>query len=182
MRLNSGYRAEIVRAAIENAFSKEEKALLQREHALAKRSYETLVTPKTRKWIEEAPKGWLAMCTAIDLNVVGMSVTLRTVREIATPESVAGKYSARLGSIPEGTLANEIQELLAAKEDIRARKKTAQATLEALVAQHITTDELAKAWPEGKACWAKLERKVPVPNLPAVRIEDLNKMLGLGVA
>lgn len=182
MRLNSGYRAEIVRAAIENAFSKEEKALLQREHALAKRSYETLVTPKARKWIEDAPKGWLTMCAVLNLNVVGMSVALRTVREIAVPPNVAERYSARLGSIPEGALANEIQELLAAKEDVRARKKTAQATLEALVAQHVTTDELAKAWPEGKACWAKLERKVPIPNLPAVRIEDLNKMLGLEAA
>jgi hypothetical protein len=182
MRLNSGYRAEIVRAAIENAFSKEEKVLLQREHALAKRSYETLVTPKTRRWLDEAPKGWLPMRTHIELNVAGLSVTLHLARESAIPDSIDGKYQAKLGSIPEGVLANEIQELLAAQEAVKARKKTAHATLQALVEQHTTTDDLAKAWPEGKAFLVKLERKVPVPNLPAVRIEDLNKMLGLEAA
>lgn len=182
MRLNSGYRAEIVRAAIEAAFAKEEKKLLQREHTLAKRCYDAVIPAKVRRLLEDLPENWLAHRTSLHFNITGMCVDLSVEKALPVPDNVNGEYRGRLGNVSDGPIAKDVQALLADKDELKARKMKAQATLAALVAQHVTTEELAKAWPEGKAYWNKLERKVPVANLPAVRIEELNSMLGLAEA
>lgn len=184
MRLNLGYRAEIVRAAIEGAFAKEDKKLAQREHALAKRCYDLCIPAKVRKLTEQMPPDWLCEASHLCFNINGMTLSLAAEHRMPVPAQSQAKYSdaGRLGAISDAQIGKDVLALMADKDAVRARKNKAEITLKALVDQHSTTDELGKHWPEGRTYWKALERKIPVSNLPAVRIEELNSMLGLAHA
>lgn len=179
MRLNNGYRREIVRAALAAAFDKEEKKLVAREHRLALRCYEACVPPKLRRVIADFPKGWFRERCDHFFNVAGASIKLVSEHLLAHPYKLEHEFQGRLGAIPAGVLADDVMALVNDKETLRKRRIDAENTLTSLVNQHSSTEGLSEAWPEGAAFMRGLERKVPVANLPAVRIEDLNVLLGL---
>lgn len=180
MRLNTGYRAEIVRAAIAAAFDRDEKKMEKREHMLARKCWDHVVPPKVRKMLAGLPDGWLVTKEDIEFSIAGLSIALKAERALPIPYTVKCHYSQRIGVIPAGPLADEVQQLMADKEDFKKRRKTAIATLEALVAQAYSTETLVAQWPSGEKYVRDLEKKIPVkPTLPAVRIEELNVMLGL---
>jgi hypothetical protein len=179
MRLNSGYRREIVRAAIAGAFDKEAKKLIAREHRLAQRCYDALIPAKLRRAMLEFPKGWFREREDHYFNIAGASIKLKSEHPLAQPYKLEGEYNGRIGVIAAGPLADDVMALVADKETTAARRTEAENTLSSLVNQHSTTEGLIEAWPEGCAFVKDLERKVPVANLPAVRIEELNAMLGL---
>lgn len=179
MRLNSGYRAEIVRAAISAAFDKDEKELTRREHRLAARCYDAVVPLKTRRAISAMPAGWLPTGKSIRFNVGGQSVTFAFGKEMPVSRTY-DRHFDNFGAVSEGALIDEVRKWQGDREDFKTRRTRAEATLQAMVNQASTTQALEDVWPEGKKFWRGLEARIPVSaQLPAVRIAELNVMLGL---
>lgn len=179
MRLNMGYRNEIVRAAISAAFDKDEKELTRREHRLAQRCYDAVVPLKIRRAVASLPDGWLPTSQAIRFNIGGQTRALSAAKAIPVSHAYDRNYNA-LDVVTDAGLVEDVRKLTGDVEDFRARRKRAEETLTAMVNLAATTQALEDVWPEGKKFWRGLEARIPVSaQLPAVRIAELNVMLGL---
>lgn len=179
MRLNSNARDRIISQAMAGTFEKQKHALEVRETALCEKLYNTIVPPKLRKQIADLPPGWISLSGKVRFNVGGQTVDLCHKAGLPTKHGYHC-YTGPVGVVTDVALIDLVRKLQGDMEDYKSSRARAEATLKALLAGIASTETLRKAWPEGKKFYADIETSVPTPpGLPAVRVQELNAMLGL---
>lgn len=186
MRMTATIRQAILAQALDAAFGKRENDIKKRNDALGRRIYNAVVTLKERQAIEALKaaktggRDWFNHHSDdVKFNVGGRALCYHLTSELPIP-STGGFYN-HVGTCNDPALVEATLALCNDEETLKAEREKAEGTLRALLAQHSTTDKLGLAWPEGKKYWLNLENRIiGAPQLPVVRVCELNEMLGLG--
>lgn len=182
-KLTNSTREAIARAAIAFAFDPKEKALAKAEDALAREAHALLFPKKIIDAAKSLPAGWTRKISSLNYNVGGQKIELKASESLHVPaldksNNDAGRSYYIVGAIQPGDLCDRIQGHAQTKEKLRDEKKIAQRQIEAMLAKVTTVKKLAEAWPEGEPFYSKYLDQ-PAPQVPALRVDEINAMLGL---
>lgn len=188
-RLTNDIRTAICDAAVSHAFDPRFAEMMKVEEALAREAYETVFTAEERKKASAIPANWLRYDACLRFNVGGQSITLNLVEPgVPVPyRPKAGKghggYGCNiLGVIQHGDLCDRIQKHAQAVETYKEERRAAQRSVSAMLMAVTTTKRLREVWPEGLQFFVAFEDETARPQLPALRVDEINSMLGLSVA
>lgn len=178
-RLTNWDRDSIISAAVKAAFKAREDAHAVEANALACEAYDFLFLPTERKALLKVPSKWLLMDDEVRLNVGGQTIYLKMTEARAIP---SGSRYSTIGAIPHGDLCERIQAHALAGEKLKESRQEAKAKTKALVYSVNTLAQLQDIWPDGAEFYAFLLSKDTKPAIPALRVEEVNKALGLPLA
>ena len=182
VRLTNDLRDIICRKAVSHAFDPKKEALTQVEHGLAKEAYEAVFSDADRKAVAKVGKDWVRFDSCLKFNVGGLTITLNAAGEgFPVPYRINGYrgYSCNiLGTVEFGELADRIQKHANDLEAYEAERTKAAKQLSAMLSKINTIKKLREVWPEGAQFYSKYEVE-SVAALPAIRVDEINSMLGL---
>lgn len=190
MRLTNQLREQIISDIVDALTTKEETTLKKRESALGIQCYNHLFTKRQRDIMNELPRGWLPEDTCLQFNVGGMAVSLTTDKPVRVPfrqdvsvDETVGTYRSgckRLGNIADEELKQKFLGLHSDQEALKVKVRKMRTDTKAMLDSVQTYAQLEKNWPEGKKFYGKYKPKHGDSQLPAIRVQELNKTLGLG--
>lgn len=180
MRLLKIHRAHLTDRLVAATLAERRLRLKQAEHALAVRLLLDIYGADLFERIKQMPEGWLPVGNCVNFHI--LVADGRTHRTVHLLEYTRLPHSASLyqgvADYAEGHpfaaayyAHREAERALQAEE--RQLKQQVRTTLEAFT----TVEKLAADWPEGYAYFPHdLVAGAPT-NLPALRVEDLNRRL-----
>lgn len=180
-RLTNSMRSDIVYRAVQSSgFDKRMEVLKSQEEDLAERCYNALVSQEDQDLLSKIAEKWIKFQRSLVFNANGWTIQFYDLkRKYPVPEG--WYYNQSLG-ILTGELADEAQAFVQAQQTIREERVECCKKLHGFISRFNTLKQLQKEWPEGSAFYQHFidERQNKVDlNLPAVVIEDINKLLGL---
>jgi hypothetical protein len=174
-RITNSIRESICRKAINAAFKEREEAHAAQEHALGMEAYEAVIPAAERKAAAKMPENWLRMDGCLKFNANGWSVTLCVKPSVPVPQS---PYCQPLGSVT-GDLAERIQAHCTAIKERKEAKHRAEREMTGFLEQFRSIKQMREAWPEGEPFYAEFDVERKSAGVPAVRVAEINKMLGI---
>ncbi len=186
-RLTKYEREAIAAKAVAHAFDPKKVAIETTEDALGREAYAVVIPASESAAAAKMPTNWFRLDKCLRFNVGGQSISLSLSGEgLPVPYQAKGEeygsyHCGRLGTILPGDLCDRIQAHAQAKEDYRNQRGAAYRSVFALVASVTTIKRLREIWPEGEAFFKGYDESAP-SNLPAVRTDEVNAMLGLALA
>lgn len=175
-RLTNTTRYAICTAAIKDRYDPKDEVLKDQEDALFKEAHAHLFKPDELALVAAVPTRWISRDVKMRIIVECMGITISGKDALPFPRSFWSHDNRPV--IKDDALAARIVQNAAAKEKLKAERREATRKLDAILAITPSMKALKKAWPEGAAYYAEFEDK-PAPSVPAVRIEDINDLLGL---
>jgi hypothetical protein len=185
IKLNTSHRDAIQRKLIENKFSPREKQLVLDNEKLALDVYHATFSPSERKKMDELPVGWLRRVHTIRARLGGVDFGYKLAgkKSVPMPAEKCDTYNEQstfLLAVSDGPLAVEARRLERETEAIKTEKEKLRSEIRSVLFNATTANRLITLWPEIKPVVdAVLSVYVVQQNLPAPRVEDLNKALGL---
>lgn len=183
-RLTNDTRNAIARNAIAFAFDPKREALEKEESELAHEVHAHLFKKSDRDLVEKLDPKWIVRITVLKINANGQSIELTSGSALPVPyygsQGNVGNYYYTTGAIPSGDLCDRIQAHAMALEKYKEDRQGAYRKVEAMLTGVTTVKKLREAWPEGEQFYSPFEDK-PAPQVPALRVEEINAMLGLPV-
>jgi hypothetical protein len=185
-KLTKYEREDIARRAVAGAFEQREAELAVAADALAREAYNVIVPLAEQKLAAKLPANWLRRDNCLRYNVGGQDITLCVEGEgFLVPYRAAGSsegsYSCnRQGVIPHGELCDRIQAHAILADQTKNEKRAAYRATLAMLESIGTTTKLHEVWPQGAPFYSPLASKPA--GLPAVRVNEVNAMLGLAEA
>lgn len=174
-RLTIDIRNAIKGDLLAHRFAKEENKIKQENHKLAVRAYNALYTPTERRRMNDLPKGWLEEWNYLIVRLCGITVRL------TLPESRRFPATGRRNfTVNAQDLRDKHDELHAAEQKLAEEKRKASAEIAAILYSVNTINQLVAAWPEVKPFIKK--RIKEAPQLPSIKVEEVNAFLGLKAA
>lgn len=186
-RLTNDMRSAIAEVAVAHAFDPRLADLKKAEDKLAREAFASIFPAKETEAVSKLPEHWFRLDECLKFNVGGQSITLRVegqglrVPYRAKGQSKGGWGCNTLGSIQHGDLCDRIQKHAQAFEAYRDERKNANRVTMAMLNAVNTTKRLREVWPEGLQFFVMYEGEERAP-LPAVRVDEINQILGLPVA
>lgn len=183
-RLTKDLRQAIANAAVAHAFESKLEALKATEDALAREAYAFVIPASEIEAAANMPANWFRLDACLRFNVGGYTVRLQMVGDglpvpyRAKNEEYGGYHCGNLGTIPPGDLCDRIRAHADATEAYKAERRTAYAATIGLLDGVSTLKRLAEVWPAGERFYKRYDDAVPA-SLPAVRISEVNAMLGI---
>ena len=174
-RLTNDMRESISRRCIETQFNKEVEKFKKEEHELGMKCYHDIFDLKIRKAAEALPQKWLRMDGCLRFNVGGYDIRFTVTPPVPVPYSTS---CASLGSVSK-ELAEACQDFANRKKDAKDKADKARIQLSAMLSKIGTVKSLEKTWPEGRAFYKKYLVVNDGAALPAIQVDDINKLLGL---
>jgi hypothetical protein len=176
MRLTNEFKNKLARNVAIETTQKEKDKLKKQEHKLALLCYKSVYSKKERDMAKAMPEGWLRMDRCLRFNVGGQYFNCNPL------EPLPVKYSSGCASLGVITDKEIIEKVAAYKENMEAYKMNFD-KIERVVYSTIrnisTYKVLEKTWVEGKKFYEKYAPKKEDSQLPAIQIEEVNKLLGL---
>lgn len=186
-RLTKYSRKAIASAATAHSFDPKSELLAATEDALAQEAYDSVIPAAEKKAAEAMPSNWYRRDACLRFNVGGYSLHLNLIGDglpvpyKAKGEEYGGYHFGSLGSIPAGDLCDRIQAHAQAKDSLRTERQKAYRAVITMLDGVSTVKRLSEVWPEGEQFCAKYGTTTSA-NLPAVRVDEVNAMLGIGAA
>jgi len=182
-RLTKDLRSSIAYAAVAHAFDPRQDALNKEEDALGREAYAAVLTPAEIKAVKAVPQNWFRSDSCLRFNAGGYTVKLTVSDGMPVPYAPKGDrggyHCGMLGSIPAGDLCDRIQTHVKAVETYREERYKAKQSVLVMLGGVSTLKQLREAWPEGESFFSRHEAVSTGGNLPAVRVDEVNAMLGL---
>ena len=184
VRLTSRHREQITRALLAQRFEQEEKAIEAEQSQLALRAYHERFNQADRKRMIALPAGWMNETNHVSARFGSDDFH----GYLPGKESVRGTAEIGLGygssayviSLPwDHSLSKKHSEWKNRRRKLRADKAKAESDIKQVLSSVTTSARLAEVWPEIKKTVEAVCGAAAPSNLPAPRIEELNKMLGL---
>lgn len=141
--------------------------------SIARKAVETQF--KARHEAHKAEENKLRMDSCLRFNCGGYDLRFTVTPAVAVPYST---HCARLGTLT-GDLAERGQAHANAGQTFRTEYETAYCALLRMLEGVGSVKALHKAWPEGIEFYKTYLTAAPGANVPALRVEEVNKMLGL---
>lgn len=177
VKITNYMREKIRDAAVTAGFAERTEKLAIAEDQIARKVYSYLMDAKVVAIAETLPAEWVARTTAIRVNAGGYNATLQMLEQRVVPYGTSYRYD-RLGDIKHGPLCDEIQTHVNLVKDLTAEKEKAKRATYQMLSGISTIGKLEEVWPEGAAFYAEYKTAPPV-QLPAIRTDEVNAMLGL---
>lgn len=181
MKLTKYIREDIAKSAL-SVFKEREEALRQREHDLGMEGYYAAFTPEDRAKALDLKEGWLREDGCLRFNAGGYNLTFTVNTPVRVPYSTpygCGYSCNVLASIHDEDLVRRMQEFAQEKEKFLEEKKAAYRATLLLVEKFSTVKALKEAWPEGYEFYKSYDGSPVRAKLPAIRVDEINAMLGL---
>lgn len=180
MRLTNSTRDSIVADVMQATFKKEQEAFKKEENALALRLYNHVVAADVQKTAKKLPPGWIQFDSCLRFNLNGMDVRLDLIDKKGVPVPCDRHSCQRLGNIADDELRDSFLDYRKRFDEYEARRAKTRTAVGQLVYGLHTYKQLCEAWPDGKKFYQAYKPKTEDSNLPAIIVDDVNKMLGLG--
>ncbi|TGE04602.1 Nmad5 family putative nucleotide modification protein [Hymenobacter fodinae] len=173
-------RDNIARNATKQKFTKENDAIKQEENDLALELYHSLFTPEELKLVTKLDTKWFHQDKCLRFNCGGYNLMLCIKEGVPVPYS---RHCSILGNI-SGDLAIKAQEFANKKKDVEADQAKALRAIGSVLYSVNTIKQLKTVWPEGADFYAMYDEASAKSKggVPAVQIDEINKLLGLGGA
>ena len=193
-RMNQEDRQSIAAAILDHKFKPLFLANNEEQYALGLRVYDALYDEETKKWIKQAPEGWLSHSTSVTVNAAGRKYSLRfglksnpaTNSQLWTQLPVCIRHADSWNYASKTFVAgDELGEAIAKNatdaEELKTMHAKAKEQLNAALSALRSFEDVLEKWPEVESfVKPRMQaRCVEVPGLPAVKFSDLNTMLGL---
>lgn len=187
-KLTKWNRESIASRAVAHTYDPRKVALAKAEDALAREAYAFLFPKAETNLVAAVPENWIRRDTCLRLNAGGERITLVLIGDGLPvpyrPKGGDGDYGYscnQLGTIPHGDLCDRIQAHARAVEALKEQRRDALRKVTTMLESVTTTSKLKEIWPEGEQFYSYLE-PAPGPAVPAVRVDEINTLLGLSVA
>lgn len=177
-RLTNDIRNEICESAITASFKKQNDKLKAEETKIGMQLYRSLYKKSELDIIAKLDKKWLDIDECLRFNCGGFDLTFCVEPGVAVPQR-EGYGCRRLGNITDPDLVYKAQDFAKRKEDAKAEERKAEQALRAVLFSVNTVKRLAEVWPEGAAYYDYLLAEVENTGVPAIKMQELNAMLGL---
>lgn len=185
IRLTSRLRFKIRAALMLKRFDARRKALATEKSALAFAAYEAAFDAATRRKMNRLPAGWLPEISTIaaKFGYTEFYQALPDKKTVRVPSDKTGRY----GSAPvliavgqEHPLYQRHAKMQAEDRAIEQEANDLTREIDAVLLSVSTASKLMTVWPEITATVEEIcKHYVPSANLPAPRVDMLNKVLGL---
>lgn len=180
-KLTESLRSKIVRKVVSDQFDPIFDAIKERKMDLAHEIY--LDEFKSRlEQIEALPEGWLPTLTSIGVNFGGQYHDLSLRTKVRVPASYYDDYFDRNVNefIYEAShrFSKAMAEIVNDEKDAKERRDTAKTQTRAILNSYPSVQRLIEAWPEIEP-YTVADGRVVVENLPAIKIDEINALLGL---
>jgi hypothetical protein len=184
VKLNERYRDLIRARLIEQKFGKRITALEDYRRGLALKVYNAKFNEKERELMKNLPVGWLKRATTVKARLGGIDFASKLPPGISLPvPAECSSYQDETGFLiaqDTGPLAEEWRKLHREASDIEAEKRKLHLEIGTVLHSVTTANRLVTVWPEIKPVVDAVCKTYSVDhNLPAPRVADLNKALGL---
>jgi hypothetical protein len=174
-RLTGWIRNGILNKLTAHRFDAEFAAINVRERALGEKIYHDIFSEAEIELMASLPEGWLLEQDSIGIQFSGYhygSIELPSLFRFPMEKSCGC-----LKSYDGGTeFAAEWEKILADRADVKSRRVQARAAASAILESVTTTAALLSKWPEVAPF---LPAATEVHQLPALPIDNINKLLGL---
>lgn len=174
-RMTKDLRESIARKAVETQFKPRHDALKVEEHKLGMEMYNATFPADIQKQLKKIPDGWLRMDGCLRFNCGGYDLRFTVSPAVPVPYST---HCARLAAVT-GDLAERGQAHANALKDFREQYEAAYRALLRMLESVGSVKALQKAWPDGIEFYKNYLTAAPGAAVPALRVEEVNKMLGL---
>lgn len=189
MRLNAEMKKQVVQKAMDATFTVRrknhakagiviDKAIWEVVFGAHKRTINAL--PDNQNWFSKGDV--VEKCNPIAVNIAGERCSVRFVG-LRVPTKFGYYSHDYIGTITQEKHPQIVADYHAWRDvgaTITKDVETAAATLNAMLSKITTYERLEKEWPEGKKFYQSLPTDFPFQHqVPAVKISELNKMLGL---
>lgn len=179
MRLTNAIREDMLRVLMKGKFDDRATALCEVERALAKEVYEHELGEHLEA-VRALPKGWLETSSHIRVAVSGMQSTLyfgdKTL--FPMPSSMRWGYA----NLPaRSDLGKRVAQLRDDRRALEVERGELERETRAALYSFTTDKRLLEKWPEVESVLRDVtgDRATATRNLPAIKVDSLNKRLGL---
>lgn len=178
-RLTNAIRDTIRSRAIAAGFKARREAHAVAENSLGVEAYESIFSVAERTAALAMPKGWLRYDSCLRFNAGGWSVTLIVKQGVPVPSERfnCNQLGALIGDLAERVQAHAQEDRKLNEDGHRAERE-----MDGFLAQFNSIKQLREAWPEGAEFYADFETERKASGVPAVRVAEINKLLGIGEA
>ena len=185
--LNNDIRDAIAKKAVDHKFGPIFEALATAEDALAREAHASIYTADELSKVAKLPVYWVRRDACLLFNVGGQRLRFDAKEGLPVPyanKSGSGHgYDCReIGSIPFGDLCDRLQAHALAVEKAKEEKRAAHKAVRTMLDSVRTSKKLAELWPEGAPFYEGMFSPDQLRNLPAIRVDDVNAVLGLSPA
>lgn len=179
LRLTNMDREGVVERAINHAFGARAAALEAEENRIGMAAYDIAVPKAERQAAAKLSERWLRTDGCLKFRFDFRKVTLHVSPKVLVPSR---SYSCEdLGLVQDVELIAAYEKLQADRGTLKADRERAETGLKALIGRVSTLRQLRETWPEGETFYAHLKPRDEA-SVPAVMVDDLNRMLGLAAA
>ena len=176
LRLTNADRDGVVERALYHTFGPRKDALKAEECRIGLAAYEIAVPKAERQAAAKLSERWLRTDKCLRFRFDFRQVTLNVDPPVLVPSR--NRYCEDLGLVQDVELIAAFEAMEAARKTLVEERDRAETGLNVLVRRVSTLRQLRETWPEGEAFYAHLKPRDEA-QVPAVIIDDLNRMLGL---
>lgn len=177
-RLTNLTRDSIANAAAAFGFDQKQEEIDKYEDTLAREAHAYVFDKNEIAAVNQLPECWVARLNKLKLNVAGERIDLRVSGHgLPVPHKFAYGYGVA-GVIPPGDLCDRIQAHARNKEEVKRQRKSAQQKVRLMLDGVSSIKKLREVWPEGERFYSIYDA-APAPSAPAIRVEEINNVLGL---
>jgi hypothetical protein len=176
-------RERITTALINHRYDGEEKALRQREDALARRVYAMRYSTSQRRQMDNLPEGWMFKTAVMRVTSIRTGQMMLSMIHPAIFPYVDQHDYLDLDKQKKGAaFVDALKAFRAAKFAVNEGRKDLRRQVSQTLTAYATVGGLLKAWPEMAPFVDRLGFADPAKKLPAVIPADLNQRLSLPVS
>jgi hypothetical protein len=185
IRLSTTVREQIRRALLSTRFDKRTKELEAAQDKLARDVYETAYDQTTRRKMNALPEGWLPETKSVwaRFGCIDFHRELPDKKRLRVPFEKHGHYgssAALLAVDADHVLSKRHQDIRKELDAIQRERNDLTREIDAVLFSVTTANKLVDVWPEIRKTVEDIcKTYVASSNLPAPRVEFLNKTLGL---
>lgn len=177
MKLNRYNRLQIITAALEASFRERVEAHNAVRLALLEQVWTATYSPAERTAARQLDAAnWFSRGSYITLNAGGWRLMLSTV-DFKLPWSYQHRHE-RI-DLKQPALVEAARRYADADEALKKDRSAAEGALKTLLGSCSSAEMLEKTWPEGRPFYAHLLGRPSQSRLPAVQVEEVNRLLGL---
>lgn len=173
-RITKVMREGIVKNTIEHTYNKEETALDEREYKLADKAYHVLYSKAQIAHMEALGERFINKNIVISVNLGG----LRNRLELKEPRFMEDSQYCN-PVVADGKLREDIEKFFDDSKEHSEKVNRASVNLMAMLESVQSFKKLRAVWPEGEKFYDMYDVDSEKPGVPAVIVQDINKMLGL---
>jgi hypothetical protein len=184
VKLNDTHRAAIRRTLISDKFHQREGRVKNLRATLALELYNDNFDAEQQTKMRELPRGWLPLVRSVQARIG--TVDFGNELPGGTPLPVPYNYHAHGENTrclkvygAEHHFAGQLIEILEEERDIKTEKERLTGEINGVLYSVTTSNKLVTVWPEIRSVVENICRTITTANLPAPRVADLNKALGL---